>query len=180
MRGWHNESHRHTLASKGVKTTPIERPVKVNGHVNVDASIANVIQTLNTLGFKTVVSCSGVEAEHPGNGCEHFQGYIAWFKADLTPKQMDIINKAADEAKLSFNIDPDKVGIGEERLGLFFMPGVRVGTNITKDGTSKRKLIKEANKRTTKQLGHGISEDWETWVDLRDEIEEKLLKQLVL
>jgi len=182
---WRGESYRHSMSAHGLRTArgavlPREKTINVNGFVNVDYSIAGTLQTLNSFGFHTIQSCSGVKADHPNNGCEHTNGYIAFFKKDLSSQQIHKLGKAAQAANLALIIDPDDVGIGSGHgLGLFFTPGVYVRTSITKDGTTRKNIIRQANKLTDKEFGKRdeTGTNWLGWMDYRDNKEKELIKQ---
>jgi hypothetical protein len=69
----------------------------------VDATIAPIIRTLNDLGFRTWVSCSGLPEDHPSKPFEYgpFHAYIGF--SWVAPRAL-----AVALTKSGFRLDPNK------------------------------------------------------------------------
>lgn len=109
---------------------------------DVDAGIAGLIEDLNTAGFKTAQSMSGLKADYPSGDRYSPDGYIAWWEKDLTKEQVDAIKKAAKDAGLFF----DDQGL------LFFKPSIEVRVGVLKSGKHPQELMPTANELATQQM----------------------------
>jgi hypothetical protein len=104
----------------------------VEGIGGVDAGIADNIKYLNDHGFKTAQSHSGLSSDHIGRGTD--EGYIAFFKSDLTPEKIRVLKNAAERANLTWDEDE-----------IFFQPAITVRTAKLKSGKGYYEVLKEAN-----------------------------------
>ena len=105
--------------------------------VTIDYDIADNIQKLNDLGYKTGQSHSGKISDHPYTGTtEDGHGYISFYKKDLTDEQIKNLKLAAEKAGVRL-VEDDK---------LFFQPAVSIRTARTLDGTFYEDLLQQANK----------------------------------
>ena len=138
----------------------------------VDAGIADVLESTNKMGYKSAQSMSGMNADYANSG-RGGDGYIAYFKKDLSDQQISDIEKAAKKAGLSFKIQDTKKG----DLGLFLQDSVSVRTSVTRSGKSKDELLKEASKLAGVEIGKYNAKEFLQRIDKRDIILEDLIKK---
>jgi uncharacterized protein (DUF1330 family) len=172
-----------------LKNTITKKVTDLNGNTfDVDFNIAPIIQKLNDLGFSTGQSDSGTLSDHPNyryvaddkNG-KYKKGdvisggssaYLSVWKPDAvsiqkmgrkinTQKQIDIYILAAK-----------KSGWIVDNTELFTQPSIRLNLPYTKDGTSRKIILEEANDLTNKYHPTLKSDDFMKWIDYRNNIYE--------
>ena len=146
-RGWHGEPGRHAQAARGIKTAKA-KPARIYYDImgvrvsdtthatGVDAGIAEVIQAVNDAGFTSAQSMSGLKADYTGKAAGRYSadGYMAFWKSDITDAQARQIGEAARRAGM-YRSDGD----------IYFSPAVIVRTGIFKSGKTRDDVMHEAN-----------------------------------
>ena len=113
---------------------------------DVDASIAANIKTINDAGFTTAQSMSGMEEDYKGTKAEGRyspDGYVAFFKSDLTEKQQQQVIEAGKKAGLEVRADRK----------VFFQPAISVRFAPTKSGKGGESVLAQAGTEAALELG---------------------------
>ena len=113
---------------------------------DVDASIAANIKTINDAGFTTAQSMSGMEEDYKGTKAEGRyspDGYVAFFKSDLTEKQQQQVIEASKKAGLEVRADRK----------VFFQPAISVRFAPTKSGKGGESVLAQAGTEAALELG---------------------------
>lgn len=168
--------------------------VRETDYGKIDAGIAEHIEDINDLGYKSVQSMSGLweDYEHAPDRYSA-DGYIAFFKDELTDQQVAEIEEAAERAGLYVKHRP-----------VFFAPAISVRVGVTQQGTSFHDLWllarQEANRIAVEEWGFDLKpskpsvvfpgerttpapdfgddrEAWSRWNRLQDEIKRELIEE---
>jgi hypothetical protein len=118
---------------------------------DVDASIAPNVKAINDAGFITAQSMSGMEEDYKGTKAEGRyspNGYLAFYKDDLTKEQQQQVITAAKEAGLEIKTD----------RYIFFQPAVSVRFAPTESGRGSEEVLAQAGTEAALELGAKESE----------------------
>jgi hypothetical protein len=113
---------------------------------DVDASIAPNVKAINDAGFTTAQSMSGMEEDYKGTKAEGRyspNGYLAFYKDDLTKEQQQQVIKAAKDAGLEVKTD----------RYIFFQPAISVRFAPTESGRGSEEVLAQAGTEAALELG---------------------------
>jgi hypothetical protein len=113
---------------------------------DVDASIAPNVKSINDAGFTTAQSMSGMEEDYKGTKAEGRyspNGYLAFYKDDLTEEQQQQVIAAAKETGLEVRTDRK----------IFFEPAVSVRFAPTESGRGSEEVLAQAGTEAALELG---------------------------
>jgi hypothetical protein len=113
---------------------------------DVDASIAPNVKAINDAGFTTAQSMSGMEEDYKGTKAEGRyspNGYLAFYKDDLTEDQQQQVISAAKDAGLEVKTDRK----------IFFQPAVSVRFAPTESGRGSEEVLAQAGTEAALELG---------------------------
>ena len=110
----------------------------------VDAGIADVLRILNMHGYPTMASMSGLIKDYPNSKEGAGFGYILFFKMD--PHRERVITKEARTCGLTYDNEYENRRLRGAR-------GIRIGTEVLKDGRSRIEFENEIRKETALEVG---------------------------
>ena len=119
------------------------KEVKIDGNfIPVDVEIADRIGALNSIGYETLNSHSGIGADHKNKG-DAGGGYIQ-FKADnMSPDLRMALTNAANKAGM-YVVEQNNIAYG---------PVLVVYQDKYKNGSTFQEVVKQANKNTIEHFG---------------------------